>query len=301
MYYIYPSSESLYKDYIPFIEAHNEPVPDIGPYIQYKVMELASQYVTVTLDGQGADEQLAGYHNFFSIYFLELLRNNKFFDFLIENIYYLKTHRNLSFFKYMIYYILPLQGQQYISNKLNNSVSKSFINTIRENKDSLEINKMLYKPNSLNDALIQHFEYKLEHLLRWEDLNSMHFSIESRVPFLDHRLVEATIATPSSQKINKGNTKIILRDALNYLLPPKISNRSDKKGFSSPRDKWFRSEKFKLLIFDLLNDRNFKERGYFDTKLAHNRYKLHLEGKIDLSKELWKWINLEIWFNKYID
>ena len=69
MHFVTPDALMFFNDFNKFINAHNEPVPDTGPYIQFKVMELASKYVKVTLDGQGADEQLAGYHNFFSVYF----------------------------------------------------------------------------------------------------------------------------------------------------------------------------------------------------------------------------------------
>ena len=65
MFFITPDANTFFNDFDSFIDAHNEPVPDIGPYAQFKVMELASDHVTVTLDGQGADEQLAGYHYFF--------------------------------------------------------------------------------------------------------------------------------------------------------------------------------------------------------------------------------------------
>ncbi|MDH5414946.1 MAG: asparagine synthase C-terminal domain-containing protein, partial [Flavobacteriaceae bacterium] len=151
------------------------------------------------------------------------------------------------------------------------------------------------------DLLMKHFEFKLEHLLKWEDLNSMHFSIESRVPFLDYRLVEATLSTPSFQKICKGETKHLLREALKDILPEKITQRKDKKGFTNPREKWYRTEKFKNYILELINSESFKNRGYFDSEIANLQYKKHLDGKIDISMEIWKWINLEIWFRKFID
>jgi asparagine synthase (glutamine-hydrolysing) len=95
------------------------------------------------------------------------------------------------------------------------------------------------------------FEYKLEHLLKWEDRNSMCFSIESRVPFLDHRLVEKTLSTPAHQIIQKGMTKFILRDALKKILPESIRLRKDKVGFSRPQDKWFRTRQFSEYIIPL--------------------------------------------------
>ena len=87
MHFISPSAESFYSDFENFITAQGEPVSSIGPYAQYKVMELAKGNVTVTLDGQGADEQLAGYHYFFGSYFKELLTSFKLFRFFKEVIY----------------------------------------------------------------------------------------------------------------------------------------------------------------------------------------------------------------------
>jgi len=298
MHFIKPDAPMFFNDFETFIESHNEPVPDIGPYAQYKVMELASKFVKVTLDGQGADEQLAGYHYFFGSYYVELLKQLRLTKFIGENIYYFKKHKSLDALKYFLYYLLPSSIQNKISSTLFPSISKTFLSA---NRSNLEINEMLYNPKSLNESLIQHFEFKLEHLLRWEDLNAMHFSIESRVPFLDYRLVEATLSTPSNQKIYQGETKHLLREALSDILPAKITNRKDKKGFSNPRDKWFRSEKFQKYIFELINSGSFKKRGYFDSAIANKQYKKHLKNEIDISKEIWKWINLEVWFRKFID
>ncbi len=298
MHYTYPNAKTFFDDFEFFIDAHNEPVPDIGPYAQYKVMELASKHVTVTLDGQGADEQLAGYHYFFGSYFLELLKSLKLLKLVFENYYYFKKHKSIDAIKFAVYYALPASIQVKTNSNIFPSVSKSFI---QKSGKAHSINKMLYNPKDLNDLLFRHFEYKLEHLLRWEDLNAMHFSIESRVPFLDYRLVEATLNTPSYQKINKGETKHILREALKDILPEKITNRKDKKGFSNPREKWFRTEHFKNYILELLDSESFKNRGYFDADIAKSQYQKHLSGEADLSKEIWKWINLEIWFRKFID
>lgn len=298
MHYTYPDADAFFNNFDEFIDAHNEPTNDIGSYAQYKVMELASKQVKVTLDGQGADEQLAGYHYFFGSFYIELLKEYKLTKFISENIDYLKKHKSLEALKYFAYYLLPVNFQNKISNRISPSIDKAFI---KKNGKDCEVNKMLYKPSNLNESLFQHFEYKLEHLLRWEDLNAMHFSIESRVPFLDYRLVEATLATPSLQKIKNGETKHLLREALKDILPFKITDRKDKKGFSNPRDKWFRTENFQIYILALINSESFKNRGYFDSDIANRQYQKHLKGKIDISKELWKWINLEVWFRKFID
>lgn len=298
MYFTTPNAETFFNDFETFIEAHNEPCPDLGPYIQYKVMELASAQVKVTLDGQGADEQLAGYHNFFSIYYLELIRKIRLGKWLKENVKYFRKHGSLDVVKYMIYYLLPSKMQNKISRNIYPSINKDLF---KQFNNDLSVNKMLYKPQSLNQSLLQHFEYKLEHLLRWEDLNSMHFSIESRVPFLDYRLVEATLSTPPEYKISDGETKFILREAVKDILPEKIANRKDKKGFSNPRAKWFRTDMFKNYILELINSDTFVNRGIFDSEQANIQFKKHLNEEKDISPEIWKWINVELWFRKFID
>ncbi|MFW9876094.1 MAG: asparagine synthase (glutamine-hydrolyzing), partial [Candidatus Thorarchaeota archaeon] len=100
MHFTYPSAESLMLDLESFIKCHSEPVAALGPYAQFKVMQLAKEHVTVTLDGQGADEQLAGYHYFFASYFKELLKGFKFLDLLKEMISYGRIHKSLVAIKY---------------------------------------------------------------------------------------------------------------------------------------------------------------------------------------------------------
>ena len=297
MYKIYPSSESLQDDYIDFITAHTQPVTDIGPYIQYKVMELAKDYVKVTIDGQGADEQLAGYHNFFGSYFVELIKQKKYLKFILENYHYYKNHKSLSGIAYFKTFYEKGSGNN-LNKAALSSIRREFVDIGTSNKN---IDTELYNHTSLLDHSLKYFEYNLEHLLRWEDINSMHFSIESRVPFLDYRLVENTLSLPAESIIYNGNSKYILRESMKKILPKKIYYRKDKKGFSSPRDKWFRSNSFKILISDLISSNTFMKRGYFNPDIAASRYEKHLSGKFDISKEIWKWINLEIWFQNFID
>jgi asparagine synthase (glutamine-hydrolysing) len=297
MYYTSPSAETFFNDYERFIEAHNEPVPDTSPYVQFKVMELAKEHVTVTIDGQGADEQLGGYHYFFGSYNVELLRKFKIPQLIAENYHYIKNHHSLNSLKYFAYYMAPSSGQKFIDYKRTPSLSKRFVGDM---ESSSGLGEMLYKPTSLQQSFLQHFDHKLEHLLRWEDLNAMHFSIEARVPFLDYRLVERTLSLPAENVIRKGTTKYILREALKGVLPDKIYHRKDKKGFSNPRDKWFRTPKFQELIIEILHSRNYAELGYFHPEMAQKRYQLHLEGKIDISKEIWKWVNMTVWTEKFV-
>ena len=159
----------------------------------------------------------------------------------------------------------------------------------------------IYSSPSLNDALIDHFEHKLEHLLKWEDHNSMWFSLESRVPFLDHNLVEKTLSLPSEKIIKRATTKFILRKSLKGILPENIRNRNDKIGFATPAGSWFRTENFKSLIYSIILSDSFKTRGYLNHNSCIKKYQLHLDNRINIAKDIWKWINLEVWFRTFID
>jgi len=293
-----PTAQSFYNDFENFIYAQGEPLASIGPYAQYKVMELAQGNVVVTLDGQGADEMLAGYHYFFGGYFKELISNFKIGTLSKELFYYLIKHKSLYAFKYLGFYFLPERLKKKLGSKIYGNINIDFANKWSSKST---IGNDLYNPPSLNESLLQHFEYKLEHLLKWDDLNAMNFSIESRVPFLDHNLVEKTLSLPPKMKINKAETKYILRESVKDILPNKIYKRKDKKGFSTPSDQWFRSKDFELFIKEMLNSKSFNNRGYFDVEQCKDKYKSHLDGKIDITKDIWKWINLEVWFRNFID
>ncbi|MCX6157774.1 MAG: asparagine synthase (glutamine-hydrolyzing) [Ignavibacteriae bacterium] len=294
MFYVTPDAQSLFADKENFVKAQGEPLPSTSPYAQYKVMQLASGKVKVTLDGQGADEELAGYHYFFGNYYKELFGRFKYLKLLKELLYYFRNHKSLYGFKTFIFFLLSSERQTqlrvnkygYLSEHLNNTYSKN--NFITSN---------LYSSTDLNEALYNHFEYKLEHLLKWEDRNSMNFSIEARLPFLDFRLVEYVLGLPSDQKISNGQTKYILREEMKGILPENIRKRQSKVGFDTPEDEWFREPYFKEYISDIISSSEFKNLNYFNIEQVRRLYKKHLNNEINASKEIWKWINMYIWMN----
>jgi asparagine synthase (glutamine-hydrolysing) len=297
MFYTTPNAESLHNDLLMFIKAQGEPIPTTSPYAQFKVMQLAKEHVVVTLDGQGADEELAGYDYFFGFYFKDLFRNLRLFRFFNEIYHYLMNHRSLFGVKSFLYFLLP----KITRTKLRMNEKGYLTSEIQGFNSHSVIADELYGSVSLQDALLNHFEYKLEHLLKWEDRNSMHFSLEARVPFLDYRMVEKILATSSDEMINKGMTKHILRGAMKGTLPEKIRTRIDKIGFETPQDEWFRTEIFKNFIRDILDSDSFRNRNIVDVKKAKLLFKKHLNKEINISKEIWKWIHLELWFRHFID
>lgn len=297
MHFTYPSEQTLYEDLECFVRAHAEPIPSTAPYAQFKVMELAKDHVVVTLDGQGADESLGGYHYFFGYYFKDLLKHWRLLKLLHESVHYAWQHRSLFGLKSFVYFMTP----QKTRTNLRVAEKEYLKPLIKEYNSHSVIASELYGSANLQEALINHFEYKLEHLLKWEDRNSMWFSLEARVPFLDYRLVEKMLATGSKLIIDRGTTKVILREAMNGTLPEKIRQRRDKVGFETPQDEWFRTPLFQKLIKDLLESTSFRDRGLINTDKAKHLYQKHLNNQLNISKEIWKWLHLEMWYRQFID
>ncbi len=298
MFFTSPTAESLNYEMNNFIKAHAEPFPETGVYAQYKVMELAGKNVVVILDGQGADEMLAGYHYFFGYFFKDLLTHGNLGTLSSEIYHYIKKHNSIYGLRTLVYLMLPLTMRTKTRVNKTGYLDKDFSNSYSKNNS---IAGALYGSESLSDAFLDHFEYKLEHLLKWEDRNSMWFSLEARVPFLDHRLVERTLALNRKNVINKGMTKSILREAVKGIVPEKIRLRKDKIGFGTPQDEWFREPLWHRRIKDLLNSDSFRQRKLINPNKAGEIYEQHLSGKVNISKQIWKWINLEIWFREFID
>ncbi len=96
-------------------------------------------------------------------------------------------------------------------------------------------------------------------------------------------------------------TKHILREAMRGTLSEKIRTRKDKIGFMTPEDEWFREESFKQYIMVILDSDSFKNRKIIDAIKAKKLYQKHLDKEMQISKEIWKWINLELWYRKFID
>jgi asparagine synthase (glutamine-hydrolysing) len=298
MWFAKPSYETLFEDMPKFIKAHAEPMPSTSPYAEYKVMELAKNHVVVNLSGQGADEEMAGYHYFFGFYFKDLLIHFRWVLLLNEAMAYMKNHRSAFGLRTFGYFMLP--------NRLKNStrvMEKGYLNPgfVRQYSGGNSIASGLYASGSLHEALLDHFEYKLEHLLKWEDRNSMWSSLETRAPFLDHRLVERTLSLPPEKIIKDGTTKHILREAMAGTMPEKIRIRRDKVGFETPAAEWFRQPIFQTFIKSLLQSTSLKERGLVVPVRAELLFERHLKNNLNISKEIWKWIHLESWFREFID
>jgi asparagine synthase (glutamine-hydrolysing) len=294
-HYTYPTSITLLDDLDKFNSSLSEPVPTSSVYAEYKVMELAKNHCTVILNGQGADEILAGYHYFYGYYFRDLLKNYKWGKFLNEIVHYANFQKSDQALRYLLFSIYPRFLRHY---KRHSCIEDSFYDRfyVKENV----VLDSFYDSKNLKEFLLKHFEYKFEHNLLWSDKNGMSFSLETRFPFLDHNLVEKTLSLDSDSYIKNGYTKAIMRNALKGIVPEKIRLRKDKIGFSTPENEWFSDIKLFNLLTDIVHSSSFENRGYFNVKNCQSQL-AHFEKTKRGSVDFWKWLHLELWFRKYID
>lgn len=295
MHFVFPDAQSFRADIDDLINSHSEPFSTPAIYAQYKVMQSVQGTVTVLLDGQGADEYLAGYDYFYGFYLKELIKKIQWFSFLRESIVCKKYHKTNNHLKYLAYFLLPSSMRSKAMQSKKGYLKEDYIKSLQGERS---FNDMLYSSKSLLDSLINHFEYKLEHLLKWEDTNSMRFSLESRVPFLDHRLVEGTIGMKNSSKLKNGITKAVLREQFANIVPKSITDRREKIGFATPADQWFRDPTFIPYVKDILGSNKIANSGIIDAKKAMSLYDLHLKGELNISNDIWKWVNFHNWKQK---
>lgn len=298
MHYIHPTADVLYDDIERLVKSQVEPTPTTSPYAHYCVLKEAyANGVKITLDGQGSDEALAGYEYIPGLYHKSLFTHFKWITLFKETFKYLKLHRSTRSLKYMLFFLLPSKMRTKVRVSQRAYVNPEFV---KKHKGSV-ISEKLYGSKNMQEMLINHFEYKLEHLLKWGERNATAFNMVSRMPFLDPKFVEYGIALDDNVKVRNGYTKAILRDSMKGIMPDKVRLRVDKKGFTIPQEEWFRTEKFQKLVMDILTSESFKSRGYIIPEEAIKLYKKHLSGEVNVSKDIWKWVNLELWFRYFID
>jgi asparagine synthase (glutamine-hydrolysing) len=126
----------------------------------------------------------------------------------------------------------------------------------------------------------------------------MAHSVESRVPFLDYRLVEWIFSIPVNQKIRGAETKFVLRNGMKNILPEKVRNRKDKVGFATPTDLWT-NKILKNEISELFSSTSFKQRGIFEASKIESTYQK--APSTFKANEIWRILSMEMWFRIFID
>ena len=279
-----------------FMYHQEEPVTGTSPFSQFYVMMLAhSNNAKVLLDGQGGDEILAGYEYMAGYGLAEMFLERNLVNFFRELLDNFRKKRQLTL-KVFLYQFAPKFLRQKINLMNKKLLDREFVMRFKNRR---AIEPLLYLAKNLNKALMSHVQYKLQHLLKWEDKNSMAFSIETRVPFLDHNLVSYVLSLPSIYKIRKGETKWILREAMKKILPTEISERTDKIGFAAPEEFWLnhKSQKF---IQSLKTNPHSLLSNYVDIKKLQSFLKTNAgHFNFDTGRHLFRIICLDLWLKVF--
>ena len=294
--YTFPSSRNLLEELPKLMHHQDEPFGSTSMYAQWCVMKLAGQHgMRVLLDGQGADEMLAGYVPFFDAYWATLATRGDLSGMGREWSAYQQLHgvSLMHFIQHTVFALAPRVVQRqarYIRG--TRVLNPEFI---LSNRHRFSDGDVSHSGSLLSGRLyLSTTRTSLPALLRYEDRSSMAHSIESRVPFLDYRLVEYVFSLPDHQKINSGYTKAVLRNAVRDILPASITNRSDKMGFVTPEHIWFDGE-LKEWADDIINSSSFRSRKYFNFPQVLKTMDEYRSRKRDIGFALWRWINLELW------
>ncbi len=312
MNYVEISQDQFLSRLPQIILEQDEPFGSASIVSQWFVFQKAkAEGMTVMLDGQGADEILAGYHTYFATIALNLLEKRRVSDYLS-----LRSNYEKEIGKFPLPFpFLSLGAMALLVPHPFPDLIRAVIRFLRELKRS---NPLSSERISLNDALMKRYSPKesvpktfrslneelqiqvrslsLPALLRYEDRNSMAHSIEARVPFLDYRLVEFLFTLPEHWKIKGVTTKHILREAMKGILPESVRTRKDKIGFKATPNLTF--EFARDHYSTLVENQTEFEKKWFNPKGVR---KLLNNNDQSTSFEflLWRIVNMKFWLRQH--
>jgi asparagine synthase (glutamine-hydrolysing) len=304
-HYVYPRAEDAFQAASDITWYQDEPYGSTSIFAQWCVFKEARRIgVKVMLDGQGADEQLAGYHSSFPYYMAHLRRSRQYRQFLrtvMERKLYHGVSFNEQLGRYVIRY-LPGRLTRMLLRTRHVYVEHDWLGTplLRQRGNNTEmfqfVSELLNLPPviDIRTLCLSRTHASLQMLLHWEDRNSMAHSIEARVPFLDHPLVEFTLALGNDHKIVGGDTKRVLRRAMTGLLPTVVRERRDKLGFATPEQVWFRGP-LRGLVLEGIEATLARYPGLMNAHGVRALAADMLDGRRALDFTLWRIVNLGLW------
>lgn len=297
----------------------DEPLADSSCLPVYFVSKLASESVKVVLSGDGGDEIFAGYRKYQAEYFRRYLSwmpnaalktiSNTLMPMIPESRsgYWMDLLRQVKkFFRGVN--PDPFERHRGWAIHFEDAHRKALLNP--DVLESIEFETPQISRKALFDQLPHHDD--LTRML-WVDLRlglpadmltkvdrmSMLHSLEVRVPFLDHELVEYAFSLPGHLKLNGKQTKWILKEAFKDLLPDSILYRR-KHGFDVPVGEWFRGD-LRDMIEDVCSEATTSRRGLFNPRQIRSLIMDHQDGKRDYNNHLWMLLSLELWQRRYLD
>jgi asparagine synthase (glutamine-hydrolysing) len=279
---IHPKAAEFLEEIDEVVWHQEEPMVSTGPYAQWCVMRKAHEEVTVLLDGQGGDELLAGYVPYQFVYLRQLLRERDYRRFAEEgwaarDVLWPLLRRRLAD-----------RGKRFPAAQLVRQDFRASVEPARDPRVQDDLKRRL-----LQDLTT----FSLPSLLRYEDRNSMAFSIESRVPYLDQELVKWILKLPPKAIIDRGWSRAILREGLDGTLPDRIRLRRWKVGFTTPEFRWLRAER--AWIQGLLRSPLYCSRPYWDGLGVAEAFDAVCEDRLEEHPFIWRTVNLEVWLRTF--
>ncbi|MDY7034890.1 MAG: asparagine synthase (glutamine-hydrolyzing) [Thermodesulfobacteriota bacterium] len=289
------------------------PVAGPGSFAQYMVSGLAARHRKVCLGGQGGDEIFGGYTRYLIAYFEQCIkgaidgtmRSGNFivtYESIIPNLTALQKYKPLlkEFWGEGLFEAMDARYFRLINRaaRLKDEIKWDLLGDY----SPFETFKTIFNGNNVRKEsyfdLMTHFDFKtlLPALLHVEDRISMAHGLESRVPFLDHPIVELSATIPSNIKFCDGNMKHIFKEAIREFIPDKILKRQDKMGFPTPLTEWIKGDA-RDFVYDLLSSQTALNRELID-----NRKVLEgLDQEPRFGRRMWGFMCLEIWQQEFLD
>jgi asparagine synthase (glutamine-hydrolysing) len=292
----------------------DEPTAGPGLYTQFHVMRRAAQDVKVILDGQGGDELFAGYLPYLPLRVRDLSaaggRGARFDAYRLAAAIVWHWGRGalggairLPLHQAVRQGMAALHGRS--APVLTTPVEPPFFHPSLSKRvagQEIERQHPARFPDSLSNTLYWHLvQQSIPALLHYEDRNSMAYSIEARVPYLDYRIVEFALALDPGYKIRNSWTKWVLREAAAPVMPKTVTWRRSKLGYPTPFARWLREEPHRQHFRDLIFSRSFIDRELMTKDSLDFYWNQHQSGGADRSWLLYRLATIELWHRQFID
>ena len=282
----FPSFTQLQQEIDTFLWHQDEPTGSTSQFSQWAVFKASHKAgLKVMIDGQGADEQLAGYGGNDLPFYAGLMRKARFLSLLDEAKAYKKEK--------------GVWPYGFLLNALKHNMGRPMPPARAGWVHNTEPEVIFSRPaGSLQENLLrQVYGEPLPALLRYEDHSSMAWSVESRTPFMDYRLMEFNMGLPERFVYKRGVRKTILRDAMHNIIPAAIENRRDKMGFVTPEELWLKGEGREWFKNGI--DKACAQFGghILDSDATRAYVQNMMDGKTPFSFMPWRVICFDKWFN----
>ncbi len=296
---VVPDGSDLWTVFDMLADAQGEPTAGPGVYSQWQVMKLANaKGLKVLLDGQGGDETLAGYFRYLPTRLRDLAAGGDWAGFgalfgPVSDRLGLATTLLHTFEPWLPPALVASlrrrfgQGKDLVLSSALRHVASQAPGVPRTPRSGL-----------WNQLAFDTLTRQLPSLLRYEDRSSMAFGIETRLPFLDYRLVEFAFSLPDSERLDGVTTKAIARRALGDRVPASVLERRDKMGFETPTDQWFRGRHASEVRRRLSRTGPFQE--WVNPTVVESALEAYLAGRREIGLQIWRWLSLEAWSQHYL-